>query len=296
MAITVANAPISWGIHSAADTRYTYGEVLDQMAHTGYAGLELGPWGFLPTDPATLRAELDARGLALCGATVPVALADPAAHIQGEILALTAGRLVATLGGQHLVLMEDSSAQPDLLARAGRVRAPRLSEAEWVRFAGGVRHIAQAVRDELGLRVSFKNHCGTHVETAQETALLLAHLPADLVGLCLDTGHWHYAGGDAVDALKEHGSRLWHLHFTDCDPNIHQFALENRLNLYEATQAGVFSDLGEGMVDFPRLITMLRRLRYEGWVVVEQETLLDEPDADRQSAQHNRDYLRRLGV
>lgn len=296
MAIAVANAPISWGIHRAEDDKYTYGEVLDQIADTGYTGVELGPWGYLPTDPQRLRAELESRGLALSSACVPVGLAADEAHAASETHALEVGVLVAAVGGRTLVLVEDASAYPELSARAGRVRAPRLSESQWDVFAAGVNSIARRVQDECGLRVSFQNQCGTHVETEAEVALLMERLDAEHVGLCLNTGHWHYAGGDAVDALKTYRERVWHLQFSDCDPTIHQFALERHLNLYEATQAGVFSDLGQGMVDFPRVITILRRLRYDGWAVVEQDTLLDEPDADRQSARYNRDYLRRLGV
>ncbi|MGI9254275.1 MAG: xylose isomerase, partial [Thermomicrobiales bacterium] len=67
----IANAPVSWGIieFEGMETRpVTCGQVLDEMAAAGYEGTELGDWGFLPTDPALLRAKLAARHLAMLGA------------------------------------------------------------------------------------------------------------------------------------------------------------------------------------------------------------------------------------
>ena len=296
MAILVANAPISWGIHQATDVKYPYTEVLNQIADTGYVGVELGPWGYFPTEADKLQAELSQRRLRLASGSVPVDLLQPDAAAQSELAVMQVAGLLAALGAQHVILMEDHTHYPELLAQAGRVRNPRLSEAEWDTFAQRLNHIGKRVFEELGLKIAFHHHCGTHIESAREVESLMQRAAPDLVGLCLDTGHWHYAGGDAIDALKLYGKRIWYLHFTDCEPNIRQFALEERLDLYEATQAGVFSDLGQGSVDFPRIFTMLRRIGYDGWAVVEQDTLLNEPDADRQSARYNRDYLRRIGI
>ncbi|HEX5498108.1 MAG TPA: hypothetical protein VFX03_02735, partial [Thermomicrobiales bacterium] len=81
--IRVANAPVSWGIlefEGLPAKTYSWSEVLDEIAATGYAGTELGDYGFLPADPIRLRAELDRRGLTMLGAFVPVAFANPGAH------------------------------------------------------------------------------------------------------------------------------------------------------------------------------------------------------------------------
>src|ERR687893_957516 len=84
--IRIANAPVSWGaleIEGFNQKPLTYDVVLDEIAETGYAGTELGDWGFMPTDPAVLRDELERRGLALIGAFVPVRLRAPGALAPG---------------------------------------------------------------------------------------------------------------------------------------------------------------------------------------------------------------------
>src|SRR3954452_523686 len=75
--IRVANAPCSWGvIENVAGERGGYATVIDEMHATGYSGTELGDWGFMPTDPATLRQELAARDLQLLASWVSVFLHD----------------------------------------------------------------------------------------------------------------------------------------------------------------------------------------------------------------------------
>ena len=80
--IRVANAPCSWGVLEFETTATTApaAQVLDEMAAAGYAGTELGDWGFLPTESRALAAEMARRGLALAGAFVPV---DREARVAG---------------------------------------------------------------------------------------------------------------------------------------------------------------------------------------------------------------------
>jgi inosose dehydratase len=298
MAIKIANAPVSWAIYEFSDIeqKYTYQRVLDEIADTGYVGTELGPWGFLPTDPDALRPELDKRGLSMVSAFVPVSFLDGDSIEAGEAQALRVGRLLAALDAQVIILADENGKVSELVQQAGRRRGSWLSEADWDVYAANVNRVARKVYDELGLRSTFHHHCAGYVETPQETGHLMDRTNSELVGLCLDTGHWLYAGGDPLDAVKEYGTRINHVHFKDCDLNVRQLSIDEKLNYFQAVQAGVFSELGEGSVNFPDIVTELKRLDYDGWGTVEQDVLTDDLDAPRHSARHNRDYLRKLGL
>ncbi len=102
MTICVASAPVSWGIFEfeGIAPKFPYTQVLDEIAQTGYSGIELGPYGYLPTDPAKLCKELEQRKLQLLSAFVPVKLVDAAAHEAGVQEALKVGRLLAALTGE----------------------------------------------------------------------------------------------------------------------------------------------------------------------------------------------------
>ena len=79
MAIRIATAPVSWGILEVEGwgKQKPYGEVLDEIVQAGYTGTELGPYGFLPTDPTHLKSELSKRKLPLLGAFVRVTVCSP---------------------------------------------------------------------------------------------------------------------------------------------------------------------------------------------------------------------------
>ncbi|MBN8639442.1 MAG: TIM barrel protein [Anaerolineae bacterium] len=298
MAIKVASAPVSWGIYEfeGIEPKYPYQRVLDEIQQTGYTGIELGPYGYLPTDPAVLRQELGARGLQLLSAFVPVKLVDAAAHEAGAEAALKVGKLLAALGAQYIVLADDNGSVPELVAKAGQRTGSALTSAQWDVFARGVNLVARRINDELGLKVAFHHHCAGYVETPVEAAELLARTDDQLVGLCLDTGHWHYAGGDAAAAIQELKGRVTYLHLKDCHTEIAARCRAEGKNYFEAVKAGVFCALGEGEVDFPAVKANMLALGYDGWAIVEQDILTDDLDVPKRFSAANRAYLQSIGL
>jgi inosose dehydratase len=297
MPIKIANAPCSWGIYEFKDieAKYPYPRVLDEIRETGYEGLEYGPWGYLPSEADKLQSELDQRHLQLLSSFVPVKLVDASAHPDSLAHALKVGHVLKAVGANYIVLADDNGTVPELVKNAGRRTGSMLSADEWDVVATGVNQIAQAIHDELGMQVVFHHHCAGYVETPEETRQLMSRVNPDLVGLCLDTGHWHYAGGDAVACIQEFGERVRYLHLKDCDPAVRQRATVEELDHFQATGLGVYCELGKGEVDFPGVLSAMEKLGYDGWAIVEQDVLVDDLDAPRQSALRNREYLRGLG-
>src|SRR5690606_41533473 len=203
MTIRIANAPVSWGIFEFEGTaqKFTYTQVLDEIVETGYSGIELGPWGFLPTDPDKLREELETRNLKLLSSYVPVKLVDRAAHEAGEQHAMKVGKLLAALDAPFIVLADDAGTVPELVAQAGQRSGAKLTADEWDVFADGVNRIARNMHGALGLEVVVHRHCVGYVETPEETGRLMSRSGYDPGGLWLDTGQRHHAGGVALSCL-----------------------------------------------------------------------------------------------
>jgi inosose dehydratase len=298
--LRIANAPCSWGVleFDLEGQTIGYAQVLDEMQATGYRGTELGDWGFMPTDSQRLKQELAARQLALLGAFVPVALADAAAHESGVATAVRTARLLAAVAGDSpfIVLADDSGKVPQRTQYAGRIQPEHgLDETGWRTFAAGAERVARAVQEATGLRTVFHHHCAGYVETPAEVDRLLSLTDADLLGLCFDTGHYRFAGGDPVAAVTRYGGRIWHMHFKDCQPAVAARARSEGWDYFNAVRHGVFCELGQGDVDFPAVLDQLRRRGYDGWLVVEQD-VLPNMGSPKESAQRNRDYLSRIGV
>ncbi len=298
--IKIANAPCSWGAleFDLQGKAATYEIVLDEMQKSGYAGTELGDWGFMPTDPAKLKDELQKRSLTLLGAFVPVALNHVETHQQGIEAALKVARLLSAVEGStpFIVLADDNGKIPQRTQNAGRITPEMgLSEEEWLVFAAGVERIARAVREETGLRLVFHHHCGGYVETVAEVDKLLTLTDPKLVGLCLDTGHYQFGGGDPLKVLKRNKGRMWHMHFKDCEPRVATQSRTEGWDYFKSVEKGVFCELGKGAVDFPAVKAELEAQGFEGWIVVEQD-VLPGMGSPYESAVRNRAYLGSIGL
>lgn len=291
----IANAPCSWGVleFELQGKSPDYTEVLNEMHAIGYRGTELGDWGFMPTDPAQLRDELAARELTLLGAFVPVALSDAEAHAAGERVALQHARLLAEVadGTPFIVLADDNGSVEQRTHNAGRIHHEHgLTQEQWDTFVQGVHHIAQSVREETGLRTVFHHHCAGYVETPAEVDTLMQRTDPNLVGLCFDTGHYRFGGGEPLDIFDQHVERIWHVHFKDCQPNIAALSRKDEWDYFKSVGNGVFCELGKGDVDFPAFIAELENRNYDGWIVVEQD-VLPGMGSPYQSAKRNYHYL-----
>ena len=291
----IANAPCSWGVleFELQGKSPDYPQVLNEMQAIGYRGTELGDWGFLPTDSEKLRAELAARELTLVAAFVPIPFADRWAHQHGEAIALQHARLLVAAGFDtaFIVLSDDNGTVKERTKNSGQIRPEHgLTQEQWHTFVTGVHRIAQSVRDEMGLRTVFHHHCAGYIETPEEIDILMERTDPNLIGLCLDTGHYRFGGGDPLDIFDKHSERIWHVHFKDCDLEIVIPPHNEDSGYFGAIDNGVFCELGQGDVDFPAVITELRKLNYDGWIVVEQD-VLPEMGSPYESAKRNYQYL-----
>ena len=297
--LQVANAPCSWGvIENIEGERYDYARVLDEIAASGYAGTELGDWGFMPTDPAELRAELEGRGLKLLGSWVNVNFQDESRHEESTEACLRTARLLAAVGGAdcRVVLGPDPYTDPVRSLNSGRITAEMgLDEAGWRVFAAGAEYAAKRVLEETGLRSVLHHHTGTWIETPAETRRLLEMTDENIVGLVFDTGHWAFGGGDPIAGIREFADRIWYVHFKDHDPAVRE---QSRVQQWDGPQSvgkGIFPELGRGDVDFPAVLIELEKIGYDGWIVVEQD-VLPGSGAPLESAVRNREYLRSIGL
>lgn len=299
--IKIANAPCSWGAleFDLEGKPLGYAQVLDEIRETGYSGTELGDWGFMPTDPAALRKEIEQRSLTLLGAFVPAALTNNAAHDVGVQKALKVARLMVEAGYKEafIVLADENGSVEERTRNAGRIRPDQgLSEEQMQTFAQGAEKVARAVKEQYGLRTVFHHHCAGWIETPEEIDALMKKTDPALLGLCFDTGHYLFGGGkDPLDVLKKWGSRVWHVHFKDFSPEVAKQGEAAGWNYFDAVKHGVFCELGKGAVDFGAVKKFLDDTNYRGWIVVEQDVLpgMGNP---RQCAQANRNYLHTIGL
>lgn len=283
----IAGAPISWGVCEVPGWGYqlTPERVLSEMTQLGLTATEFGPQGWLPEAPAERAAAIAPYGLAAVGAFVPVVLHDPEhdplPEVDRELDSFQAA------GGDVLVLAAASGLD-------GYDERPDLTQEQWECVFRNLDRLAELAASR-GVRASLHPHVGTMVEKKQE---VLRVLEGSSIGLTLDTGHLLIGGTDPAELVDDWAGRVNHVHAKDVRADLAAKVQSGELSYTEAVRAGIYVPLGQGDVDLPRIVRTLTEAGFDGWYVLEQDTILaaepagEGPVADVRAS---KEYLASLG-
>lgn len=196
---------------------------------------------------------------------------------------------VAATGMDHVA--PSGKTRRDLAGHVGPEDA--MTVAEFAQFGKALGQFADATQAE-GVASCFHPHVGTVIETAAELETLLGEVETDALSLGLDTGHIAWAGDDPVETCLRHLDRVKTLHLKDVNGEVRAEGAAAGWSYGEFTAAGVFAELGEGMVDFPVILTALRDTGFDGWLIVETDVTMKPSPLE--SATISRRYLTTLGL
>lgn len=265
----IAGAPISWGVCEVPGWGYQLepGRVLAEMHQAGLSATELGPDGFLPSDPDELTDLLNSHGLSCVGGFVPALLHDaghdPLPDVAGPLQSLVAA-------GAGVVVLAASTGSEGYDSR------PELDENQWATLFSNLDRLAAAAADH-GLTAVLHPHVGTMVETRADVDRVLA---GSSIPLCLDTGHLLIGGTDPLELTRAVPHRIAHTHLKDVDAALAARVQSGELTYTEAVAQGMYTPLGAGDVDIAGIVSLLRDNGFDGWFVLEQDTILPAEPAD----------------
>lgn len=269
--LLIGSAPDSWGVWFAEDPKQTpWQRFLDEVAEAGYRYIELGPYGYLPTDAARLKDELAARELSVSAGTVFTAFhrtSDAERQATWEQVRRVA-ELTRAVGGQHIVVIP-AMWRDDVTGAA--VEEERLTGEQWQRLFAGHNELGTVLQEEYGLRQQFHSHADAHVCTQPQIERFLEGTDPDLVSLCLDTGHAEYGGVSSVDLIRRYPERIGYLHLKQVDPAVLEVVRRDNLTWAEANLAGVMVEPPAGAPDLAQVIDELEKLNRGLYCIVEQD-------------------------
>lgn len=291
--LRLGTAPDSWGVWFPDDPRQLpWQRFLDEAAEAGYTWTELGPYGYLPTDPGRLRDELDRRGLRLSGGAVFAGLHRGAAgYEQAAADCRREAELLTALGARHLILLPEPYSDG-----SRRVQPATLDEAAWQDLTRGMDRLARLLRDEHGVRLAVHPHADTHVETQAQVERFLHDTDPEAVHLCLDTGHISYRHGDNLAILRDHPGRVAYVHLKQVDPAVLERADAEALTFADAVRLGVMTEPPLGVPDMPPLLDALGALDADLFAIVEQDLYPCAPDVPKPIAERTRAYYHACGL
>ncbi|CDO33029.1 sugar phosphate isomerase/epimerase family protein [Mycolicibacterium porcinum] len=264
MSIKIAGAPISWGVCEVPGWGFQLDpeRVLTEMHGAGLSATELGPDGFLPADTTELTDLLAGHQLSCVGGFVPVVLHDdghdPADDLAGPLTSLRAA------GAGVVVLAAATGAD-------GYDSRPELDDDQWSTLLANLDRLS-GIASEAGLLAVLHPHVGTMVETRGDVDRVLA---GSTIPLCLDTGHLLIGGTDPLELAKAVPHRIKHTHLKDVDAALAAKVRSGEVTYTDAVRAGMYTPLGTGDIDIAGIVSVLRDNGFDGWFVMEQDTILD---------------------
>ena len=293
MDIRIGSAPDSWGVWFPDDPRQTpWQRFMDEVAEAGYEWIELGPYGYLPTDIGTLKRELEGRNLKVTSAFAMGNLEDPERWGELEQQVKGAGELLSATGAGYLVLIDGTYSD---LFTGELIERRTLDDRSWRRLIDTTHRVADLARESYGLRLVFHPHAETHVEYEEQIERFLMDTDPDRVSLCFDVGHHAYRGGDPIGFLERHRDRIPYLHLKSVDLEKQRKVEAENIPFAAAVAMDMFCEPSAGVVDFPSLRLLLERIDYDGYAIVEQDMYPADFDRPFPIAKRTLEYLREIG-
>ena len=262
----VASAPISWGICEVPGwgAMMPSPRVLGEMAGLGFRATELGAPGFLPAEPGDVKSELGNYDMSLLGAFTPVVIHDSSHRNEAIASAREAARFLQSAGATKFISCPVLDMDWSI---------PRALSSSEVTHMAEMFAIIDDICGEHGLEQVLHPHVQTLVETKDDISRVLDTCD---VHFCLDTGHMAFGGQDPVEFAKDSMDRVGHVHLKDIRLDMVDSVLRREVTLMAATQAGIFTPLGQGDVDIMGVVQALEGAGYQGWYVIEQDTAITD--------------------
>ena len=290
--LKIGNCPDSWGVWFPEHPLQTpWTRFLDEVAEAGFEWIEIGPLGYMPTDPAVLKPEIDKRGLKVAATMLMCHMEDDDCLEQIEAQMEVGGPLLTALGAEFVGLIDG----PYTNFETGALDRPRQLEGDaWKSLIENTNKACDLIRDRYGFTPVFHPHTDTHIEYTDQMDALLAETDSS-VPMVLDTGHHAYRGGDPVDFMRRHHARIPYLHIKNVDAEVTKKVEAEGIGMVDAVALGAFVEPGTGIVDFEAFLQVTLDVGYAGIVMVEQDMFPVPFDKPLPIAKRTREYLRNVG-
>jgi inosose dehydratase len=292
--IRLGTAPDSWGVWYPDDPQQLpWDRFLDEAAAAGYTWIELGPYGYLPTDPEQLRDELGKRGLRLSGGTVLSGLQRGADALDQAIADCRREAVLLTgLGARYVVSLPEQYIDDDGTLN----QQAKLTPEQWGALTSGMSQLSKMLLEEHDVQLVFHPHADSHVGTQQEIERFLEGTDASVVQLCLDTGHVAYYGGDNIAIIRRFPERIGYVHLKQVAPAVVRQVEDEKLSFAQAVRRGVMVEPPQGVPAMEPLLAELGRLDADVFAIVEQDMYPCPLDQPLPIAERTRRYFNSCGL
>lgn len=268
--IRVAYHAITW--------RDEFIRALDEIAEVGYSAFET--FASIVNDYRDRLEEFQdiiaQRGLRISSLYGGGSYIYPAKVEEDIDWNVTVARFLAANGADRLVL-------------GGGARRPEGNSLEdYKLMAQTIEEIGKRSLD-LGVRACLHPHWRNAVETREEIKLIMELADPKYIFLCPDAAHLVKGGSDPVEVFTTYAERIAYVHFKDIPWRPEEAVPSDEVS--DTTYVPGFLELGEGSIDFPAVLDVLKNHSYEGWISIELDTTERTP---KESAAISKAYMEKV--
>lgn len=291
----VGIAPDSWGVWNAVDpVQPGPDQYLREVQAAGYHWTEIGPYGYLGTEPAQVADAMAKHDLSVSAGTVFTHLHRGPAEIERAWRDVSeVASLVSALGAEHVITIPGLWDRDD----TGAVSSDRtFTASEWADFLVGHDEIGRRLLNDYGLKQQFHSHAESPIGSYLEVVRLLEGTDARYTNLCLDTGHLAYYFGDSARLIREHPSRIGYLHLKQVEPDLLAHVLKNEISFVEAVSQGVMVEPPLGVPEYGDVLTEAAKANPGIFAIIEQDMYpVGDFDLPLPIAIRTREYIETCG-
>ncbi len=295
MSIKLANSPCSWGVDYAdAASNPHWKKVTKEIVEAGYNYSELGPYGYMPTNIEEIKLHIDSINLKIIGGFIFDNLHISKEHdsINKKIIA-TCG-LLQKLNAEFYVIIDHLDTKR-MITSGKNIIACQLDLSEYKLLVGFLKKISKICYEDFGLKPVLHPHAGTYIENELEIENIINDVNSEYMGICIDTAHLHYCGVDVCKTIQKYSNLIMHVHFKDINQDVLNIVYNNNFDFDTAVKNQVFCPLGNGVINFKKIIKLLNDINYNGYATIEQDIDPNEGLDPINYAMKSLSYLEKLG-
>lgn len=267
--IKIGISPIGWTNDDMPELGgdISFEQCISDMARSRYDGCEVG--SKYPKEPDAILEALDSCQLIVASQWFSAYFTTKELnHVLDDFTSHVC--FLEKLGAKVVVLSEQGHSIQGKMDAPLFENKPKMNQGEWESLCEGLESAGE-IALKHGMKLVYHHHMGTVVQTKQEIDHLMENTNPRKVWLLLDTGHLFFSGESPLDVIKDHGSRIAHVHLKDIRSSILEKVKQERLSFLQSVKAGVFTVPGDGIIEFGPILRALEEIGYQGWFIVEAE-------------------------